>query len=131
MTVEEIASPLTGTGWTARLPARECQSARIVRHFREATATRDATVTGIDFAVALRVALALGSKGRPSPCRTDKRPTTRDGFKEAGCDAVGLRDLYRRYSRPAAWGPRSGHRVAATSTGALRRFEEFALGSAQ
>jgi hypothetical protein len=43
---------------------------------------------------------------------------------------VGHREDPRR-GEQAAWGPRSGNRVAATSAGAPRLFEELALGSAQ
>ena len=45
--------------------------------------------------------MALGSEGRSCfPCRTDKRPATLHGFKEATCDAKGLRDLWRRHPGP-------------------------------
>ena len=37
----------------------------------------------------------------------------------------------QRRSEQAAWGPRSGDTVAASSAGAPRRFKELALGSAQ
>jgi hypothetical protein len=58
-------------------------------------------VTATEIAAALRAALALGSEGRSCfPCRTDKRPAILHGFKEATCDAKGLRDLWRRDPGP-------------------------------
>ena len=44
-------------------------------------------------------ALALGGEGRPCfPCRTNKRPATPHGFKEATCDANRLCDLRRTHA---------------------------------
>ena len=56
-------------------------------------------VTGI--AAALAGPLVLGSQGRPCfPCRIDKSPATPHGFKDATCDANGLRDVWRSHPGP-------------------------------
>jgi hypothetical protein len=62
---------------------------------------QDRTMSPTDIAAALRAAVALGIEGRPCfPCRTDKRPATPHGFKEATSDINGLRDLWRRHPGP-------------------------------
>jgi hypothetical protein len=69
--------------------------------FPGAAATRNATVTATSIAAALRKALVLLSEGRSCFLRrTNKRPTTPRGFKEATCDPNGLCALWRRHPRP-------------------------------
>jgi hypothetical protein len=104
MEAEKIVNLLrgrkAGTGWTALHPAHDDRTARIVRTFPGAS-TRDATGTAADIAAALNGAFALGGAERLCfPCRINRRPATPQGFKEAACDATGLRDFWRRHLGP-------------------------------
>jgi hypothetical protein len=104
MKAETIANALSwrkaGTGRTTHCPAFDNRPARITRSPGRRK-RGGATVTATDIPAAHRAALVLGSEGRLCfPCRTNKRPTTPRGFKEATCDPSGLGDLWRRHPGP-------------------------------
>jgi hypothetical protein len=106
MEAEKIAfdAHKAGTGWTARRPAHDDRATGIlIRNAR----------SGQPWAGSPRVL-------RSGTCRSRQRADP----------PMGQREDLRRLER-AACGPRSGDRVAATRVGALRRFEEHALASAQ
>jgi hypothetical protein len=51
-----------------------------------------------DIARALTAACSLGRQGyRVFPCKPDKSPATRNGFKDAACDPVGIELLWRQH----------------------------------
>ena len=108
MEAERIANALdtrkAGAGWTARRPAHEDRATGILIGNAR---------SGQPWAGSPRVL-------RSGTCRSRPRADP----------PMGQREDRRRLER-ATRGPQSGDRVAATRAGALRLFEEHALGSAQ